>query len=205
MVALLGCLVCLAIASPGRGQTSATRDAGVPPARPADVPSASDDGADSTSSSDQGDGTFSAGGTPAPRGFGLPTRQDGGGLPTRSDPPGFFNELLVSLLLVLILGGVAFVVIKRVLPRLKWGRLIGQGRKVRLVESVAVGPRQQVHLLEVGGRSLLISASRDGVRMLADVTDAFHPGGQDGEAGTDTGGFAGILDKKLDTKQGGDA
>jgi len=125
---------------------------------------------------------------------------------TKSDKPvNLGTELLISLLLVLVLGGIAFVVIKRLLPRLRWGRLVGQGRKIRLIESVGVGPRQQVHLLEVGGRSLLISTSRDGVRMLADVTDALGGGtdvvSEPKPSEPAPGGFAGILDKTL----GGDA
>ena len=120
-------------------------------------------------------------------------------------------QLLASLLVVLVLGGVAIVVLRRLLPRLKWGRLVGQGRKIRLVESVSIGPRQRVHLLEVRGRSLLIAASRDGVRMLADVTDGFHEdedegggevsGGGEGPPPPSPGGFVGVLNKKL----GGDA
>jgi len=77
-----------------------------------------------------------------------------------------------SLLVLVVLAGVAYIVIKKYLPKLRLGSLVGQGRSVRLVESISIGPRQHVHLLKVGGRSLLISATREDVRLLADVTEA---------------------------------
>jgi len=83
-----------------------------------------------------------------------------------------------------------------------------------VVETVGLGIRQQVHLLEVGGRRLLISATRENVRLLADVTDAFEAGGPadgtsagpgggkvGGGPSSDAGGFINILNTKL----GGDA
>jgi len=85
-------------------------------------------------------------------------------------------QLMGSLLVLVVLAGVAYVVIKKYLPRLRLGSLVGQGRSVRLVESISIGPRQHVHLLKVGGRSLLISATREDVRLLADVTEAIVEG-----------------------------
>ena len=81
-----------------------------------------------------------------------------------------------SLLVLAVLAGIAYIVIKKYLPKLRLGSLVGQGRSVRLVESISIGPRQHVHLLKVGGRSLLISATREDVRLLADVTEAINEG-----------------------------
>ncbi|MCL2700781.1 MAG: flagellar biosynthetic protein FliO [Phycisphaerae bacterium] len=231
MGALLACVICLTIASPGRGQSPPT---GLPPTPPAergegvspsrDVPPAPGDEEGSAPSDDPAHGTHNAGETPASREGGtppaspLPTRGEGG-LPTKPNPSTPFGwELLTSVLVVLVLGGVAFVVIKRVLPRWKLGSLVGGGRQVRLRESVSLGLRQQVHLLEVGGRRLLVSSTRENIRLLADVTDAFDEGqGVGAEAGAVSGpaagavsdpgqqrgqgGFAGLFEKKL----GGDA
>ncbi|MEM9175032.1 MAG: flagellar type III secretion system pore protein FliP [Myxococcota bacterium] len=44
--------------------------------------------------------------------------------------------------------------------------------RIRVVESVALGPKQQLHLVEVDGRSLLLGASDQGLSRLARLPDA---------------------------------
>ena len=44
--------------------------------------------------------------------------------------------------------------------------------RIRVVESVALGAKQQLHLVEVDGRSLLLGASESGIARLARLPDA---------------------------------
>jgi flagellar biogenesis protein FliO len=81
---------------------------------------------------------------------------------------------LAAALVVLVLGGLALFLMKRVMPRMG----IGQGKKVAILETTYLGPQRSVHLMRVGARSLLVGATRESVRLVADVTDAF---GQDPE------------------------
>lgn len=74
-----------------------------------------------------------------------------------------------SAAVVLVLGAIAFVVSKKVVPRLQ----SAGGRQVRVLETTYLGPRKSVHLLAVGGRKYLVSSTREQVGMLADVTGSF--------------------------------
>jgi len=81
---------------------------------------------------------------------------------------------LAAAAIVLVLGGIALFLMKRVMPRIG----IGQGKRVAVIETTYLGPQRTVHLVQVGARCLLIGATRESVRLVADVTDAF---GQDPE------------------------
>jgi hypothetical protein len=81
---------------------------------------------------------------------------------------------LAAALVVLVLGGIVLFFMKRVMPRIG----IGHGKKVAILETTYLGPQRTVHLLQVGARCLLVGATRESVRLVADVTDAF---GQDPE------------------------
>jgi flagellar biogenesis protein FliO len=80
-------------------------------------------------------------------------------------------QMLGYMAVVLVLGAVAMVVLKRILPRV--GR--GTTKRLGVLETTYLGPRRSVHLLRVGKRTLLLGAGREGVQMLADVTDAVEP------------------------------
>ena len=80
-------------------------------------------------------------------------------------------ESLAATIVILVLGGVSLFVVKRVMPRLG----VGRGKRLALMETLSLGSQKSVHLIQVGDRRLLVGASRDGVRMLADVTDAIPP------------------------------
>ena len=45
------------------------------------------------------------------------------------------------------------------------------GRRIQVVESVAIGAKQQLHLVEIDGRSLLLGASETGIARLARLPD----------------------------------
>ena len=84
--------------------------------------------------------------------------------------------LLASLLVVLVLGALVFLVVKRLLPKLG----VKVGRRIRVVETSYLGPRKAVHLLQVGSQRFLIGSTRERITMLSEVTLAFLDEGDRG-------------------------
>jgi len=82
------------------------------------------------------------------------------------DPSSLLGHTLAAIVVILILGGAALFVIKRLLPKLG----VTQGRRIHLVETVYVGPRKTLHVVQVGDRTLLLSGTREQLRLVADVT-----------------------------------
>jgi flagellar biogenesis protein FliO len=105
----------------------------------------------------------------------------GQSLPVLNDSPlpaapetlgaGILWQMLASVVVVLALGVIALWMVRKVLPRM--GRPVGKAKTVRVLETTAVGPRRSVHLLQVGGKKILIGDSPSGVVMLAEVTGAY--------------------------------
>lgn len=88
---------------------------------------------------------------------------------TSDAAPNPLSELLAIVVVILLLGGVAWFVLRKLLPR--W-RVTGTQRQVQVLETTHLNPRQTVVLLKVGSKRLLVAATRERVSMLADVTDA---------------------------------
>jgi flagellar biogenesis protein FliO len=104
---------------------------------------------------------------------GLPVRRDPPkGLPTltEGDSPGWTGRMLAYLVLVLLLGGAGIVVARRFLPRLHPTR---SARKIRLHETFYLGPRKQLHVVQVGRQSFLVASCRDRISMLAELKRSF--------------------------------
>lgn len=91
-------------------------------------------------------------------------------------------QMLAYVLVILALGGAIILLVKRVLPKLRAVR----GKSISVVETIHLGPRQSVHLLQVGRQKLLIAGTREQISMLAEVTEAF-PEGTDEPAGPASG------------------
>ncbi len=53
------------------------------------------------------------------------------------------------------------------------GLLVGKGNLITVVETIPLGPRKLLHLLEVGPRKFLIASTSDGIRLLADLTETY--------------------------------
>ena len=94
---------------------------------------------------------------------------DGSGFdPEALDGAGSYTwKMLASLLVVVVLGVVAAFALKRLKPRLG-----GTGRKLSVLETLHLSPRNAVHLLQVGAKKILVASFKDGVAMLDDVTAA---------------------------------
>jgi len=85
------------------------------------------------------------------------------------DYAGAMWQLLSAVVVVAVLGAAALLLTKKLLPRI--GR--ATGRRIAVLETVYLGPRKAVHLIQVGSRKLLVASSSEGVARLDDVTDAF--------------------------------
>ena len=89
-------------------------------------------------------------------------------LTRKSDRPSsreLFFKMMVSVLFLIALGAAAIYVSKRFLP--KFTNL--PGKEIRIAETVHLGPRKAVHLLEVGERRFLIGSTNENITRLADL------------------------------------
>ena len=91
------------------------------------------------------------------------------GFPGGGDTTGMMWQMLASVLGILVIGVLAILVIKKLLPRLAKS----SGKRISVLETAHLGPNKHIHLLQVGLRKVLVASSRDGVVKLGDVTDAF--------------------------------
>lgn len=79
------------------------------------------------------------------------------------------GRMAAYVVIILILGALAIIVGKRYLPRLS----PGGGRGIRVVDSAYLGPRKQLHVVQVGQRRFLLASCRDSVGMLSELTGSF--------------------------------
>ena len=89
-------------------------------------------------------------------------------LTRKSDRPSsreLFFKMMVSVLFLIALGAAAIYVSKRFLPKIT--NL--PGKEIRITETVHLGPRKAVHLLEVGERRFLIGSTNENITRLADL------------------------------------
>ncbi len=110
--------------------------------------------------------------------------EGGQGLPGGGDATGMVWQMLAAAVVILFLGVVAIVVVKKVLPRLAKSR----GRRISVLETAYLGPHKSVHLLQVGASKVLVGSSRDGVVKLGDVTAAFAGDYTEVARGVEAGG-----------------
>ncbi|MBN2589564.1 MAG: flagellar biosynthetic protein FliO [Sedimentisphaerales bacterium] len=78
-----------------------------------------------------------------------------------------FYKILLSIIFVLILGAAAVFMTKKFFPNI--AKL--QGKEIKVVETVHLGPRKSVHLIEIGKRRFLIGSTNENIRKLADLTE----------------------------------
>lgn len=98
------------------------------------------------------------------------------GLPVRSGTPLAFREnssgaawtMVSSVLVVLMLGVACWVLLKKVMPKMR----PGGARNITVLETAFLGPGKSVHIVKVGREKYLLGATKDGLSMLACVTGA---------------------------------
>lgn len=76
-----------------------------------------------------------------------------------------FFRMMLSVGLVIGLGGAALYLSKRVWPKVTHA----SGKEIHVLETAYLGPRKTLHLVEVGGQRLLIASTSDRITMLASV------------------------------------
>ncbi len=89
-------------------------------------------------------------------------------LGSQDETDGALQTMIVYSVIILVLGVVAVLVVKRVLPKIQRSA----GKNISILETVYISPRSSVHLLRVGTKKYLVSRSGEGVCLLADVTEA---------------------------------
>jgi len=81
----------------------------------------------------------------------------------------FFFKMMLSVGLVIGLGGAALYLSKRVLPKVTRT----SGKEIHVLETSYLGPRKALHLVEVGSHRLLIGSTNESITPLAHVTEAW--------------------------------
>ncbi len=79
---------------------------------------------------------------------------------------GIYYRMMLAVLIVVVLGAAAIYVSKKLLPKIT----SLPGKEIRVVETVYLGPKKAVHVLEVGSRRFLIGSTSENVTKLADIT-----------------------------------
>lgn len=90
-----------------------------------------------------------------------------GGLGNNVGTGDLFFRMILMVLLVVVLGAAAIYLSKKLLPR--FTQL--SGKRIRVVETVHLGPRKTVYLLKIGSQQLLIGSTNENITKLADITD----------------------------------
>lgn len=78
-----------------------------------------------------------------------------------------FLRTMIAVLFVIVLGVGAIYVSKRLLPRI----INIQGKSIHIIETVHIGPKKSIHVIEVGNRRLLLGSTAENITKLADITD----------------------------------
>ncbi len=91
-------------------------------------------------------------------------------------------RMLASVLIIAILGAAAYFGIRRLGPRF---RLVPK-RKIHLIETLPLGARKSLHLVEVDGQRLLLGASRENVAILTELAAADAEGAGESFSSEDT-------------------
>jgi len=73
------------------------------------------------------------------------------------------SKMTVSIVVVGVLGVAAWIAIKKLGPRVG----LQSGRKINVVETVYLGPKKCLHLVEIDGQRLLLGSTAEGVSMLS--------------------------------------
>lgn len=78
-----------------------------------------------------------------------------------------FFKMIFMVLLVVVLGVAAIYLSKKLLPRFTRQ----SGKRIRICETVHLGPRKTIHLIKIDKQTLLIGSTNESITKLADVAD----------------------------------
>lgn len=91
--------------------------------------------------------------------------KEGGPDDLRAD---LIRQLITMVVFIALAGGGVWGAAKHYRKK----QLTAGGRQIRITESVPLGPRKALHLVEVNSRKLLIGSTGDRITFLSDLTDA---------------------------------
>jgi flagellar biogenesis protein FliO len=98
-----------------------------------------------------------------------------GDLLEQTSEDGESNPLQAQLVkhLSLMIGFVALIGVGAwfVCKKMSCGWSSSRGKQITVTETVTLGQRRQLHLVQVGSRQYLISSTGDSIRLLSDVTE----------------------------------
>ena len=77
-----------------------------------------------------------------------------------------FYRTMLAVIIVLVLGISAIYVTKKLLPKI----VNTSGKEIQIVETVHLGPRKSIHLIEIGNQRFLIGSTNENINKLADLT-----------------------------------
>ena len=77
------------------------------------------------------------------------------------------HRMLIAVFVVIALGTAALYASKKVLP--KFAKI--QGKKIRVTETLHLGSRKMLYLIEIEGRQLLVGSTGDRITTLADFIE----------------------------------
>lgn len=80
-----------------------------------------------------------------------------------------YIRTILAVLLVIVLGTAGIYLSRKLLPKLT--NL--PGKKIHIVETVHIGPRRSVHLLEIDNRRFLIGSTNENISTLADLNPTY--------------------------------
>lgn len=75
------------------------------------------------------------------------------------------HRMMLAVFIVILLGVAAVFASKKLLPKISHA----QGKKIKVIETIHLGPRKTVHLLEVGGQQILVGSTHDRITKLAEI------------------------------------
>lgn len=74
-------------------------------------------------------------------------------------------RMIIAVAMVILLGMAAIYASKKVMPRFS----VAQGKKIKVIETIHLGSRKTIHLLEVENQQILIGSTPDRITKLADI------------------------------------
>ena len=93
-------------------------------------------------------------------------------IPQGDGDPDFMTTMMKSILIIIVLGGVAFYLSKKFMPKLR----PTAGQDINIRETIHLGPNKTMHLIEVGEKTFLVGSTSENISMLADVTETLDAG-----------------------------
>ena len=81
------------------------------------------------------------------------------------NPNELYVRMITATILVVVMGAIAIFLSKKVLPKIT----APQGRQIRLIETIHLGSRKSLHLIQVADQKILVGSSSEHITKIADI------------------------------------